>query len=107
MEAGKEALQERHDVERPRYVRGEITFQEFYTWLAGEIGIADHHVPATLDRLRESEDSYLNDIPIRSWDGQDFAIRQLAHSAGMRVWALSDTVCCLKAHARKMIGVML
>lgn len=97
-------LQKRHDEKRKLYMDGKLTHQEFYSWLAEEIGISIGNLPVTLDRVRESQDSALNDISLHKWDGEHGTVARLARDAGMRSWSLSDSVCCLKAFARKAAG---
>lgn len=86
------------DTERARYMDREITHAEYYEWLADAIGVTTANLPVSLDRIRASTDEYLNDIPLHRWDAMDFTVR---HYARGLAWSLSDTVCMLKAVARR------
>lgn len=97
----------KHDAERAeqaaqrsRYLNHEITFDEYYLWLAEFIGVTALMVPVSIERIRESTDPHLNDITLATWDRQDYVVRGLAGRRGL-AWSLSDTVCVLKAVARK------
>lgn len=95
-------LQEQHDEKRKQYVmQNKLTHAEFYGWLGREIGITVSDLPVTIERIRQSTDEHLNDIPLRQWDSRDPIVRSKAVRAGMRSWSLSDTVCVLKQFARK------
>lgn len=98
----KSAMQIKHDEMREKYMSNEITHAEFYEWLASEIGLLPQDLPVSIDRVRESTDPHLNDIPLQGWDRRDPVIRGKAKRAGMQSWSLSDTVCVLKAYARKI-----
>jgi beta-lactamase class D len=87
---------------RVRYVNGEITHQEHYLWLAGKLGIKPNMLPFTPDRIIESNDPNFNDTPLLAWDRRDEFIRLLAGTQGIKAWSKSDTVCVLKAVARKV-----
>jgi hypothetical protein len=97
-------LQEEHDAKRKQYLANEITFAEFYLWLADSIGIIRANLPVGIDRIAASTDEHLNDIPLMLWDRQDPIVRRLAVQRGMRSWSLSDTVCVLKAFARREVS---
>jgi hypothetical protein len=94
-------LQELHDEKRKQYLAHEISHSEFYLWLAGEIGVNSRMIPVDAEHLAKSTDEHLNDIPLALWDRQDPIIRSMAGRHGMRAWSLSDTVCVLKAVAKK------
>jgi hypothetical protein len=104
-------LQAEHDARRKEYINGykgdeagTRAHNEFYLWLADAIGVAVGDLPVSLDQIRESTDPHLNDIQLFLWDQKDATIRAKAVRAGMRSWSLSDTVCTLKAFARRAIG---
>ena len=90
--------QEQATNERNRYMAGEITHAEYYLWLSDFIGLTDGLIPASNERVKASKDEHLNDIPLQSWDNMHDLVRQ---RAGGLAWSLSDTVCCLKAMARR------
>lgn len=95
-------LDEQYKIERERYMAGKITHTEFYEWLATAIGVTQANLPVDITVIRASQDPHLNDIPLHLWDRQDPIVRHKAASAGMRSWSLCDTVCVLKAYARKV-----
>ena len=64
-----------------------------------------------VSRIKESQNEWFNDIPLREWDCLDGICRQTMNrktaliavplSNGMGfLWSLSDSVCTLKAAAR-------
>ena len=70
--------------------------QEYYLWLALKLGINDSFLPVPLDRIRQSKDFHLNDIPLKLWDNK--------HPVSRRIpLTMSDSVCILKAYARYRI----
>jgi hypothetical protein len=108
---------------RDDYMNGTVDHQTFYCAVADAIGrkVVEHLVlrVAPLDRIREAltTDEHLNNIPLARWDSQHDILRQhvthkevmpISWSArsplqpGMICWSLSDTVCTLKAAARRM-----
>ncbi len=87
--------------QRARYMAGELTHEQYYLWLSDWIGIPDSFIPFSNEQVQRSTDPHLNDLPLGKWDEADFLVRQLA--TGLP-WALSDTVCCLKAMARRRAG---
>lgn len=88
-----------HDDKRKEYMDGKITHEQFYTWLASFIGVTKAQLPVSQERINNSKDKYLNDIPLKLWDNQDFIVRRMAYNKGL-VWSLSDTVCVLKTIAK-------
>lgn len=86
--------------ERQRYMDGQITHDEYYIWLSDWIGLRDNLIPATSTEVRASKDPHLNDVQLSRWDQMDYAVRQHANTKGIP-WSLSDTVCCLKAMAKR------
>lgn len=51
-----------------------------------------------------SKDPTLNDIPLSLWDARHYIINSRASRAGLGYnWSLSDSVCCLKAFAIRLI----
>jgi len=89
---------EKMAAERSRYMDGEISHDEYYLWLSDWIGLPDSLIPATIDEIRASNDEHFNDIRLQRWDAMDKSVR--AYAGGL-YWSLSDTVCCLKAMARR------
>lgn len=90
--------------ERKKYLNGEITFQEFFEHIADVINVNEKNLPVSIERLKESTDSGLNDIPLSLWDAKHDIICAKASRAGLgRGWSISDTVSCLKAFARKLL----
>ena len=86
-------------VERKRYLDGDITHADYYLWLADGLSITEQMLPVPISRIKASTDEHFNDIPLRRWDAMDSYVRQQAH--GLH-WSLSDTVCTLKAVARRV-----
>ena len=86
--------------QRQRYMNNEISHADYYLWLADGIGITKADLPVSIDRIRQSQDEHLNDISLVMWDRRDPIIRAKAYHHKLP-WSLSDTVCCLKAVARR------
>lgn len=85
------------DMERERYMRHEISHHEYFCWLADFVGATDSMIPFTEAEVAASQDpEHLNDLPLPRWDKADPLIRSRTIA-----WSLSDTVCCLKAMARR------
>lgn len=99
-----EANQQAYNEQRNRYMNHEITHEDFYLWLANFIGANEKMLPVSKDRIANSKDEHLNDIPLHLWDNQDYIIRRLAYNKGL-AWSLCDTVCTLKAIAQKAVRV--
>jgi len=93
--------QEEVNEQRKLYMVGKITHQAYYLWLAEFIGAGERYLPVPKERILQSTDEHFNDIPLRLWDLQDSLVRPLAYSKKL-AWSLSDTVCVLKAIARKV-----
>ncbi len=89
--------------ERKRYLDHEISHAEYHEWLADSLGITMWHVPVDVERIRASTDKHLNDIPLKRWDAMDGLVRDQARRnfGSPFSWSLSDTVCVLKAVARR------
>jgi len=79
----------------------QMSHQEYYLWLGEFIGATERHLPRV--DVKASTDDSFNDIPLMLWDRRDPIIRLLASAKGL-AWSLSDTVCVLKAIARKVRG---
>lgn len=102
-----------------------VSHQEYYAYLADVIGREAVErivlMTASLPQLREAlaaGDAHLNTIPLAKWDGADPAVRALvAHNAravmavswngqplraGSYCWSRSESVCVLKAAARRL-----
>lgn len=95
----KELARTEQEKQRSRYLNGELTHKEYYTWLADFIGATKAMLPVSQERINRSTDPHLNDIPLSQWDSQDRIIRPLAYHKGL-AWSLSDTVCVLKTLAK-------
>ena len=95
----KQETRKYQEEQRARYMNGELTHKEYYTWLAGFIGASQNLVPFTAKAIAESTDDHLNDLPLHIWDAVDGRVRPLAYNKGL-IWSLSDTVCVLKTLAR-------
>jgi hypothetical protein len=90
----------------PEWHPRQITQQEYYMRIAREIDLtALARVVlgfAPMGRLNLHKTD-LNGIPLREWDARHYAVTQLAHAHGWRVWTLSDSVCVLKTVARWLV----
>ena len=82
------------------YRANEISHDEYFLWLSDFIGLNDNLIPFSNDYIKASKDKHLNDCPLVRWDNMDGVVRTYASSKGLG-WSLSDTVCCLKAMARR------
>jgi hypothetical protein len=91
---------EEQQAQRDRYMNKEISHEEYYCWLSDFIGLPESLIPASNETVKKSTDPHLNDIPLHCWDHMDPVVRQYA-TAKKLPWSLSDTVCCLKAMARR------
>lgn len=89
--------------ERARYLAGEISHDDYYLWLAKQVGVYTAMVPFTPSELLSSTDPYFNDLPLRRWDSRHPIVIAQAHRLGLP-WSQSDTVCCLKAVARRAVN---
>ena len=88
--------------QRRRYMKNEISHDEYYLWLAKSIGLAIQDVPFSLERLKASTGPHFNDLPLPRWDSRHRFVQYEAFQRGL-AWSLSDTVCCLKALARRAV----
>lgn len=78
---------------RRKYMDKEISFQEYYTWLAEFIRASFLQVPFTEEQIKASKDPYLNDLPMKIWDSRHPTIRGMAWRKGLP-WSESDTCLC-------------
>lgn len=117
-------------INRDDYMAGTISHQDFYCVIADAIGRASVEKlvlwVASVDELARAlvSDNALNNIPLAKWDRCDPSMRNaVARNApavmaiswsrrasqasplqpGTFCWSLSDTVCTLKAAARRMV----
>jgi hypothetical protein len=109
------------DSKRAAYLRGDITFHDYYGALVELLGenslrnllptrkSSERRTPSEWHALIET-DAHLNNVPLHHWDAADFVVRMLANRAGVdacmaitgsRSWSLSDSVCVLKETARR------
>lgn len=109
---------------RREYMAGAVTHQDYYCAIADALGRqaveAIVRTVATNDLLRErlQADPHLNNIPLPLWDMQHGRVLNLVRDHGRAVmaiswdgrvpagkvcWSLSDTVCTLKAAARRLV----
>jgi hypothetical protein len=105
---------------RAEYMRGEITFHEYYGLLVERLGetslragLPIHRTPAQWRELLAA-DPHLNNVPLRRWDVCDPFVRSLVRRVpneelgainGTGGWSLSDSVCVLKETARRYAKV--
>jgi hypothetical protein len=104
---------------RAQYMRGDLTFSEYYGFLVEYIGEGalrfalptrrdgTPRTPSEWAALIE-EDKHLNNVPLRQWDNLHEWVRanlrggaELAAINGTGGWSLSDSVCVLKETARR------
>jgi len=83
------------------YLDGLVPHEEHHEWLCNFLQLPESLVPVSLKKLLASQDRHFNDIPLALWDRQHEAVKQYLH-IGIP-WALSDSVCCLKHLARRMV----
>lgn len=111
---------------RDDYMNGTVDHQTFYCAVADAIGRkAIERIVLSIASREEiaralETDPHLNNIPLPKWDHRDSAVRDLvAHNVkpimavswsarstlkpGTYCWSLSETVCVLKAAARRMV----
>lgn len=110
---------------RDDYMSGAVDHQTFYCAVADAIGRAAVEravlMVANLDAIKRAlaTDKNLNNIPLAKWDGMDGYIRGAVRANGPAVmavswsgqplkpntvcWSLSESVCVLKAAARRMV----
>ncbi len=91
------------DKKRQLYLNGELTHKNYYLWLSEFLEIPGSMIPFRRDELLLSTDSHMNDLSLSKWDAQHNGISRIAYSK-IRVWSLSETVCCLKAMAQHLIN---
>ena len=92
------------DKKRQAYLRGELTHKNYYLWLSEFLEIPGSMIPFRRDELLASSDPLnMNDLSLSKWDAQHIFVSRIAYSK-IRVWSLSETVCCLKAMARHLIN---
>lgn len=95
--------QETINSKRGEYLDGKISHHEYYCWLSDFVGLPKGIIPFSNDEVLNSKDKeHLNDLPLYRWDNMDGIVRTYV---GGLFWSLSDTVCCLKAMARRRAGL--
>ena len=99
----KDETQKIVDKKRQLYLNGELTHKNYYLWLSEFLEIPGSMIPFRRDELLLSTDSHMNDLSLSKWDAQHNGISRIAYSK-IRVWSLSETVCCLKAMAQHLIN---
>lgn len=85
---------------RAAYLNHDITHEEYFCWLADFIGLTDGMIPVSNERIQASHDPHLNDISLMIWDNSHRSVQCQAWKKNI-VWSQSDSVCCLKALARR------
>lgn len=109
---------------RREYMAGTITQQDYYCAIADALGrraveaIVCSVAPVATLRERLAADPHLNNIPLPLWDARHAWVLDLVQQHGRAVmaiswtgpvpvgkvyWSLSDTVCTLKAAARRLV----
>jgi len=88
--------------QRALYMAHTLSHDEFYLWLAEFIGATRADVPFSDETLKGSQDEHFNDIPLHLWDLQDGNLRSKAYRKGIP-WSMCETVCTLKALAKKAV----
>lgn len=93
-----------HNAQRARYMKNELGHDEFYCWLADQIGVTIEDLTITTDRILRSADPHFNDIPLSRWDDNHYRIMSAARNRGRSSWSMSDSVCIAKAIARRWLN---
>jgi hypothetical protein len=75
----------------------------YYRWLSDFVGLTDDLIPFTAAEVAASTDPHLNDLPLRRWDARHSVVLSYIRRKKLP-WSLCDTVCCLKAMARRRAG---
>lgn len=100
-----------HDVKdsvlprREQYLRGEVSFEEFYRSVYQMAGVTlnGHPIVSEVARALAAGDEHLNSIPIHRWDSLA-AAAQGSLSRSLRrhgdFWSQAGGVCCMKQAAR-------
>lgn len=91
---------EEMEKQRQRYMDKELTHHEYYLWLSDFIHLPESLIPASAEEVARciQTDEHLNNIQLARWDRMHNTVR--TYAAGL-YWSLCDTVCCLKALARR------
>jgi len=112
---------------RDDYMDGRVDHETYYLAVGDAIGreaierLALQIAPAKRFAELTKGDNHLNNIPLRKWDAMHYAVRNLVLRNGRTVmaiswsdksrhnlpdgqvcWSLSETVCVLKASARRL-----
>lgn len=90
--------------QRQRYMSNELSHDDYYLWLADWVGLGNSLIPFPADKIAlalAKGDKHLNTLPLMGWDRMDGTVRVYVRRKGL-AWSLSDTVCCLKAMARRL-----
>ena len=92
---------------RPEYLFGNITHQDYYETIGECLNISQQDLPCSLETVRlalDNGDVHLNTIPLWKWDERDCLVRIRVGPQHHRdfSWSLSDSVCTLKAAAKKL-----
>jgi hypothetical protein len=111
------------EVTRKNYLAGKVSHQEYYCAVADAIGpnavdwIVRNIAPVERLQTALAADPHLNNIPLHVWDHRHPAVLALAREAGAQrlafmhsgsvregyiAWSLGDSVCVLKAAARRL-----
>jgi hypothetical protein len=94
------ARREEMQQQRDKYMNNELTHDQYYVWLSNFIRLPEIFIPASAEEVAEciQTDEHLNNIQLSRWDRMHGTVR--TYAAGLH-WSLCDTVCCLKALARR------
>ncbi len=75
----------------------------YYSWVADYIGATVTDLPVDRLRILASCDPHFNDIDLKVWDRCHGRMLSLARARGVSSgWSNSDTVCTLKAIAKRI-----
>lgn len=101
---------------RAAYMRGEMTHDDYYGLLVALLGENALRRMLPVDRTAQQwaalveQDHHLNNVPLPRWSALDGPVRNLLRGVtrddlltvtGSGGWSLSDSVCVLKAAARR------
>lgn len=92
---------------RSQYLNGEVSHQDYYMQFATEQMQNTVALEIGIERIKQSRDEHLNDIPLHEWDGLGARViskecKELLKQAN-DVPSLATMVCIYKAIARSLI----
>ena len=91
---------------RKQYMDKEVTHTEYYGQFVDGVMQEQVGLRIGVNRIINSKDKHLNDIPLKEWDNMEIMVRQhcgtsISMASGCGV-SLSDCVCVAKAAAKQI-----